>query len=407
MSESVLIVDDEESVRKTFQEWLLSSDLDVTVHAAPDAETALMIANTSPIDLAILDWNLGSGSHGLQLLEDLVEFQPDIVSILITGYAHRATPLDALRKGVRDYLDKNHDLTREIFIASIKRQLDRIIPAKRQKLLDHKLSIFREAIEKALPLVQASSSLNDPVPLPDAIRSLFRLLLRMTQAPDGALITYHTSQDKEEIHAYQADGSQYEIPVIPFARTLASSVISLQEACIMNTVDKASLGAVDLFPFESNRRSILAVPLRVSTGLHVVIELFDKEAFTSQDRQIVDSASDIGSELLRHALSQKHSHQLLFDTLDAAMKAADAVADVLTPIMPHASSRAEDPPPTLVMNQLLSGLSRDANSVVDADTGLQLVEGIRALAVRHGPLAVHYCVTMVKEVHQLLDKINR
>src|SRR5262245_21667590 len=109
MSETILIVDDEEPIRRTFQDWLLSSGGDVKIVAVADAEAALVVANKQPIDLAVLDWNLGSGSDGLQLLEDLVEFHPDIVAILITGFAHQATPLQALRMGVRDYLDKNHD----------------------------------------------------------------------------------------------------------------------------------------------------------------------------------------------------------------------------------------------------------------------------------------------------------
>ncbi|MFO0825174.1 MAG: response regulator [Gemmataceae bacterium] len=62
MSETVLIVDDEESVRRTFQEWLASSGLGVAVFAAADAESALRIVNEHPIDLAILDWNLGSAA---------------------------------------------------------------------------------------------------------------------------------------------------------------------------------------------------------------------------------------------------------------------------------------------------------------------------------------------------------
>ena len=40
-----------------------------------------------------------------------------MVAILVTGFAHQATPLDALRMGVRDYLDKNADLNRETFLA--------------------------------------------------------------------------------------------------------------------------------------------------------------------------------------------------------------------------------------------------------------------------------------------------
>src|SRR6185295_11748069 len=111
-TDTVLIVDDEDGVRRTFQEWL-SALPNVRVFAVADAESALNLANKESIDLAVLDWNLGSGSDGLQLLEDLAEFQPDLVAILITGFAHQATPLDALRMGVRDYLDKNQDLTRE------------------------------------------------------------------------------------------------------------------------------------------------------------------------------------------------------------------------------------------------------------------------------------------------------
>src|SRR5438067_2321417 len=65
MSETVLIVDDEDSVRRTFQEWLDRSGLDCRVLTAADAESALQHANRQPIDLAILDWNLGSGSGAL------------------------------------------------------------------------------------------------------------------------------------------------------------------------------------------------------------------------------------------------------------------------------------------------------------------------------------------------------
>src|SRR5215213_3604618 len=80
MTDTVLIVDDEESVRRTFQEWLVAALPSAKVFAAADAETALKIANEHAVDLAVLDWNLGSGSDGLRLLEDLVEFRPDVVA---------------------------------------------------------------------------------------------------------------------------------------------------------------------------------------------------------------------------------------------------------------------------------------------------------------------------------------
>src|SRR6185312_14218027 len=113
---------------------------------AADAESALKIANRQTIDLAVLDWNLGAGDDGLQLLQDLAAFHPDVVAILVTGYANQATPLDAMRMGVRDYLDKNHDLSRDTFLAAVRKQLDQIRPAKRARELQRTLAGFRAAV---------------------------------------------------------------------------------------------------------------------------------------------------------------------------------------------------------------------------------------------------------------------
>src|SRR5436190_8278334 len=251
-SETVLVVDDEESVRRTFREWLVSSDLGVNVVSAADAESALRVANRQPIDLAVLDWNLGSGSDGLQLLEDLSLFHPDVIAILVTGFAHQATPLDALRIGVRDYLDKNQDLNRDTFIRSVQRQLDRIIPAKRQRAFNQGLKEFREAVEKILPLVQTTAALSDPVPLPQAIGSLFRFLMRTTGAADGALLVRHLSDTAETYRAYGADGRPLTGELLPFAQSIAASAASIQEPCAMG---RDELAAVSRQPFEQNRSS--------------------------------------------------------------------------------------------------------------------------------------------------------
>src|SRR5499427_3449638 len=126
--ETILIVDDEEPVRRTFREWLTGSGSSSAILEAADAESALKLANQHPIDLAILDWALGAGDDGLQLLQDLAAFHPDVVAIMVTGFANQATPLDAMRMGVRDYLDKNHDLSKDTFLHAVRRQLDQIRP---------------------------------------------------------------------------------------------------------------------------------------------------------------------------------------------------------------------------------------------------------------------------------------
>ncbi|MCE9562931.1 MAG: response regulator [Planctomycetes bacterium] len=400
MNETVLIVDDEESVRRTFQEWLASSGLGVTVFASPDAESALRIVNEHPIDLAVLDWNLGSGSDGLRLLEDIVEFQPDVVAILVTGFAGIATPLQALRMGVRDYLDKNADLNRETFLKAVRHQLDRIRPARHARALNRAATEFRAAVENVLPLVQTAAAFNDPVPLPDAVRTLLRFLIRVTGATDGALLVRHLAPDGTEATvAFGANGERHPATTIPFAKSLAASIASHQEPMIGNGAEAVAAGAVQLMPFEIGRKSILAAPLPVGGGTSVVLELFDKPApgFTQADRQLMAPAMEIGADLLRQAFAERQTSRLLFDAVDAALKATAGVTDVLAP--------SENPLPA-AMERLKVGLAEDTNAMANPETTLRLVEAVRALAVRHGPTAVDHCVRMVNDLRKLLDDIT-
>lgn len=410
-TETILIVDDEESVRQTFREWLEEGTSGSRILAAADAEAALKIANQQAIDLAILDWNLGSGNDGLQLLEDLYLFNPNVVAIMVTGFAHQATPLDAMRMGVRDYLDKNQDLDRDSFLHAVNRQLERIRPAKRERRLHASLVAFRDAVEAVLPLVQSAAALNDPVPLPVAIGSLFRFLLRTTSARDGVLLVRHYDagrQPPEFSRAYGADGQELNIELVPFARSLAGSVASLQEPYATDRLDQtAASGSVELQPFERGRRSLLAAPLAVAPGVQVVLELFDKQSatgdgFTAADRVLAAAAADFGAEMLRQALGERQTHRVLFDAIGAALQASDSVARTL---QGSAAATRREPPPA-VMDKLREGLRARTGSNVDADESLRLVETVRELAVRHGPVAVRHCTRLVQGIRDLLDSVT-
>jgi DNA-binding response OmpR family regulator len=409
--ETVLIVDDEEPVRKTFREWLEEANLGCTILAAADAEAALLLADRHTIDLAILDWNLGAGNDGLQLLEDLYLFNADVVAIMITGYAHQATPLDAMRMGVRDYLDKNQDLDRDTFLAAVRRQLDRIRPARRERKLHQGLVAFREAVEKVLPLVQSAAALNDPLPLPDAVASLLAFLVRTTRAADGVLLVRAFDPDHvppETCRVYDAAGQSIDAPLVPFARSVAGSVVSLQEPCAMERLDQAATGSVELQPFEKGKRSLLAAPLAVAPNVQAVFELFDKQgpagaAFTEDDHRLVRAAADFGAEVLRQALAQRQTHQLLLDAVAAALGATESVTASL---QDRADQRCQEPPPDAVLDRLREGLRAGTGSAVAADETLRLAEAIRVLALRHGPAAVAHCVRLVDNVRDLLDAVT-
>jgi two-component system nitrogen regulation response regulator NtrX len=413
-SETILLVDDEEPVRKTFREWLEGSGFPCRILTAADAEAALVLANKQTIDLAILDWNLGAGNDGLHLLEDLYLFNPDVVAILVTGFAHQATPLDAMRMGVRDYLDKNQQLDRTTFLTAVSRQLERIRPVKRERRLRQSLSAFREAVEKVLPLVRSAQVLNDPVPLPDAIGSLFRFLLRTTNARDGVLLvrSYDPNREPAESYrAYDATGQPLNVKLAPFARSIAGSVVSLQEPFLLAPVEKSSSGEMELQAFERGRSSLLAAPLAVGAGTHVVFELFDKQkgtggpaetGFSIEDRRLAAGAADIGAELLRQALAKEQVHQILIDAMESALHAGESVAQTLHE---PTSTKPQDPLPPSMLDQLREGFT-SAGATLDGAETLRLAEAIRVLAVKHGPVAVEHCIQLVESLRTLLDRVT-
>ncbi|HEY1380213.1 MAG TPA: response regulator [Gemmataceae bacterium] len=404
MTDTILIVDDEEPVRRTFAEWLAAGVPAARVLVAADAEDALRHANQHAVDLAVLDWNLGAGNDGLRLLEDLSVFQPDIVAILVTGYAHQATPLDALRMGVRDYLDKNQDLNRDTFLGAVRKQLDRIRPAKQHRELHRQLAAFRAAVEQVLPLVQSAAALNDPVPLPRAVAGLTRFLCQVTGAKDGVLLVRNTTPESHETYrSYSADGEPLEVDLVPFERSVAATALSFGEPCVMN--DLAAAGAaVERQPFERGRSALLAAPLAVGPGVQAVLELFDRPGgFRDEDRRLAAAAADIGAELLRQALAERAARRTLFDAVAAALDATQKLASADGP--PPAPA-ADEPPPAAVLDRLRANLESARSPAVGGEAALRLAEAVRELAVRHGPPAVEHCIRMVQGVRELLDSIG-
>jgi two-component system nitrogen regulation response regulator NtrX len=415
-ADTILVVDDEESVRRTFLEWLQGAGLGALLLPAADAEEALRQANRHAIDLAILDWNLGAGDNGLQLLQDLREFSPDVVAIMVTAYANRATPLDAMRMGVRDYLDKNQDLSRRTFLETVERQLKALRPAKRERQLHRELVAFREAVQKILPLVQATAVLQDPVALPEAAGSLFRFLRQSTRARDGVLYVRRYDPERqpaEECRVYDAGGKPLELPLAPFPRSVAASAVSLQQPCAMKDLDKAAAaGDLELQPFEKGRISLLAAPLALTPGLHVVLELFDKQrddgslepaGFGPEDQRLIGAAGELGAEMLRQALAQRKTHQVLFDAVAAALGATHSITATLRG---DARQRLEEPPPGAVLEQLREGLSATLGTGVGADESLRLAEAVRVLALRYGAPAVQHCIRLVEDLRAVLDAVT-
>jgi two-component system response regulator RegA len=98
-----LIVDDDERFRDRLAKALAARSF--VVHAAHDNPSALAAAASQQFARAILDLRMPAPG-GLQLIRDLLERQPEIEIVVLTGYGSIATAVEAMRLGARDYLTK-------------------------------------------------------------------------------------------------------------------------------------------------------------------------------------------------------------------------------------------------------------------------------------------------------------
>ncbi len=105
--QTVLIVDDEDSLRKVVYRALQKAGFVCT--QAGDAAVALELMNAFSFDLVISDIEM-PGMDGIQFLKQVKVTCPDINFIIMTGYANKYSYIDIMNAGASDYMSKPFDI---------------------------------------------------------------------------------------------------------------------------------------------------------------------------------------------------------------------------------------------------------------------------------------------------------
>jgi DNA-binding NtrC family response regulator len=99
---TVLVVDDDEGVRKVLSRWI--TEMGYTARSAADADAALTMIGEVPIDFALCDVRM-PGHDGIWLLDQIRRLHPDVAVALVTGLIEM-DPMVTLRPGVVGYIVK-------------------------------------------------------------------------------------------------------------------------------------------------------------------------------------------------------------------------------------------------------------------------------------------------------------
>ncbi len=103
MSGRVLLVEDDESLREVMGFNLQDAGFEVT--SCPDAKAALQSFDPDAYDCVITDIRM-PGMSGLELLEALLERDPQAVVVVVTAYGNKERAVEAMRLGAFHYVEK-------------------------------------------------------------------------------------------------------------------------------------------------------------------------------------------------------------------------------------------------------------------------------------------------------------
>ncbi len=103
---SILIVDDELSVRDSLSNWFMEDGYDVDT--AEDAKVALKKIEANDFHIILVDIKL-PGMDGLELNRRIKSIREDAIVIIMTAFASVDSAVQALKDGAYDYVCKPFD----------------------------------------------------------------------------------------------------------------------------------------------------------------------------------------------------------------------------------------------------------------------------------------------------------
>jgi len=148
----MLIVDDDESIRKTLAAVL--EDQGYIVDTAENGREAIEKSNTKFFNLALVDIRLPD-IEGTRLLTAMKETIPPMVKIIITGYPSLQNAMEAVNKGADAYILK--PLNIDNVLSTIKEHLKKQQEAKIYS--EEKVTEFIETRAKELEVTSHKKAL--------------------------------------------------------------------------------------------------------------------------------------------------------------------------------------------------------------------------------------------------------
>ncbi|ACV68178.1 HD domain-containing phosphohydrolase [Desulfohalobium retbaense] len=312
--ETVLVVDDEESLRDICQDAL--EDAGYKVIQAKQGREALQVlyGDTEMVDLVVSDLRMPE-LNGMELLQRIRQEQIDVDFLIMTGYGTIETAVESMKLGAADYLPKPFNISHLLL------KVEKVLQERRDRKERHNLS-------NLVRLLKLSRDINSQLDLPSLLKE-FLFHLERNFAPQGVGLFLKNDAGELELKT-ESGGLWREDPrVLSLCRRLALHVLDAREPKLADKyllrVDTELKGVwnEDVLPY-----SIMAAPLLTQQGPTGVVTLLrdgqDTNLYTLDDLQLLTVFASQTSSSIVNAKLYGRMRQMNLEVIRSYAQAVEA-----------------------------------------------------------------------------------
>ena len=301
---TVLVVDDDDSTRTMIVDALETSG--VSVLEAENGLEALQLMEDHSCDLIISDVKM-PGMSGIDLLNKVMDKNPAIHMIMITGFPTLELSVAAIKTGAVDFMAKPFDIDELLHKVQIYLREKIILSeeAKReirdsQKLKDkaNELSIHSFIYDS----IENTKGSNDHI-----FQEMTELALKLVGGESSSILIYDAESEKFNIKAIRSSVyERYRHQILPTLNSVFLDVVEKKKPVIINSRNHADF-----------LNSHICVPLKIRNLVFGILTLTRKKNgidFSQKDLNYINSLTKRASLNLENKILYESTYTNIIDT---------------------------------------------------------------------------------------------
>ena len=182
----ILIIEDEEPIRRVLVRILKEEDDNFVIHEASDGKLGLDLLNNESFDLVLCDIKMPK-VDGIELLQRTRKNNSTIPFIMLTGHGNIETAVESMKLGAYDFISKPPDLNR--LINSVRNALE-----KKELVVENK--ILRKKVAKKYEIIGNSKAIVEIHAMIDKVSKTEARVLITGESGTGKELVAHNIHEK-------------------------------------------------------------------------------------------------------------------------------------------------------------------------------------------------------------------